>query len=349
MVCYIILALVMIFCGLAGFYRFIGDYEKNLPSHVMENIVEAAKEDGGAALFNENLQLKLTPFEKPELIAKTLFSGGGEPSEISFKRSSREYKDSAPVYILQWGKRDLAKIFLSEQEKSEYGFTVWQVSSAEPLLSITPEKSIEAILPEDASLYINGTLAGEEYKTEEISLKGLDEAAKYVSLPKLSAYKADGLYLEPEVTALSKDGVALASEKKDGCYTFSYPASEELEGSAYDLVISAENAYISYMIDENKAKQENFSRLSQYLVSGSQIDISLRKVDVEWNIQYDSRVNDYIKAENFIPYGDDCFTCELLFKVTLKKYSHESDFSGHLRWTFVRTANGWKAAQMELI
>lgn len=105
MVCYILLALVIIFCGLAGFYRFIGDYEKNLPAHVMEGIVEAAKKDGGAALFNENLQLKLTPFEKPEQIAGVLFSGGGEPSEISFKRSSRDYKDSAPVYILQWGKK----------------------------------------------------------------------------------------------------------------------------------------------------------------------------------------------------------------------------------------------------
>lgn len=247
------------------------------------------------------------------------------------------------------GEKDLAKIFLSEQEKSEYGFSVWHASETEPLLSIAPEKSVEAIIPAGAVLYINGVQVDDGYKTGEIPIKSLEEAAKYVSVPTLSAYKAEGLYLEPEVTAFSEDGVPLSYEKKGNSYEFFFPPSEELESSMSEYVLAAENAYISYMANENRAKQENFSRLSPYLIFGSQIDVSLKKVDVEWNIQYDQRVNEYIKVENFIPYGDDCFTCELKFKVILKKYRHESDFSGHLRWTFVRTDSGWKAAQMELM
>lgn len=346
MLFYVFIGLLMIFCGLVGFYDFIEDYENSLPHHKIEEFISSA--DGGELLIGDS-DFKISEFETPEEVAECVYFPDEKP-QLSYKRAGGEYTDTAPVYVIYDKGRNIAKVSLKKGENtSEHGFPVWEIGKTDSLLGQVKTYKAKIFVPEGMIPKINGIDVSDSYKApSKGEIKDLKSAYNYIeALPGLAEYNVDGLYREPKITALDRDGNEVLPEIKGNSYYFRPADSEALKSAHEEMLIAMERAYISYMINEFKETDVNFARLSAYLMPGSPAYSMLRNLSVEWNNPYDTREDILISAEHFTPYSEDCFSANTVFKIKLKRYRVENEYNGNIRWTFVKKDGQWKAVQME--
>lgn len=347
MLFYVFIGMLMILFGLIGFRGFIEDYEYSLPHHTVEEFLSA--DDNGSRLLKGDSDFSLSEFETAEQVAEEIYFPD-ENTELTYKKAGGEYTEEVPVYAIQADGRNIARVTLKKSgQTTEHGFPVWEIARTDSLIEAVKTREVKILVPEGTVLKINGVTVPDSYrtgiKTDVPDLKG---AYKYIeALPKLVEYKVGGLYLKPEVTAEDKSGRALASDTDGSSYSFRPTDSAELKAKHEEMILAMERAYISYMINEFKETDANFARLSQYLMTGSPAYSMFRNLSVEWNNPYDSREDILISAEKFTPYSEDCFACNTVFKIKLKRYRLENEYNGNIRWTFVKKDGQWKAVQME--
>lgn len=343
---YTLTGLVAIALGLWWFYDFIKCYENSLPHHKIEAYISSADVN---AFITSNSNLKVTEFETVDMIATQLYSIDPN-TELTYKRAGGEYTESAPVYIIKNNDISIAKVTLKKDIKTaKYNFPTWKIDNVESLLQSERLFDAEIYVPNGVTPKINGIEVPQKYLTEsDIELSDLKTAYKYLEgLPKLKKYRVTGLNLKPQVTA-EKGLSELEAEVKGNAYYFRPADSQALKEEHSEMVLAMEKAYISYMIDEFDATAENFARLAKYLESGSKAYSMLGNLSVSWNRPYDAREDILLSAEHFTKYGSDCFACNMVFKIKLTSNNTVNEYKGNIRWTFVRTENGWKAVQMTI-
>lgn len=211
----------------------------------------------------------------------------------------------------------------------------------------------EAAAPSDASVYINGILLTADHLTgESVPYSLLDDAMGYASpMADRVVYRVEGLSKAPTVEARSQDGRTLPVEYTDGGrVVFDYPASDVTAAECSGWTEEFVRAYISFTAQGYVNTDANFRALAgAYLMNGSAAyDYMLAfKEGVKWNNPYDVTYRS-LKLEDFIPYGDNCFSCRASFDVTFSTYGIENRYSGRLRLLAVRASDGWRIAGMEL-
>lgn len=348
MLFYVFIGILMIVCGLIGFYNFIEDYERSLPHHKIEEYLSSQTGNGMDFVLKQS-DFEVSEFETPAVLAGIIFSGEESP-ELSYKKSGKEYTEEAPVYLIQAEEKNVARVTLKKTgQTTSHGFPVWEIAGTEPLTGELKTQGVKIFVPEGTVPMVNGIAVPESYKTGSLTeIDDLKGAYKFLEgLPKLEEYHVSGLYKKPVITAEDGMGNALLAEARGDSYYFRPDNSAELRAAHEEMALALERAYISYMINENLETDVNFARLSPYLMPGSSAYSMLRNLSVEWNNAYDTREDKLISAERFTPYTADCFSCNTVFSIKLKRYSVENEYNGNIRWTFVRTEAGWKAVQME--
>ncbi len=169
------------------------------------------------------------------------------------------------------------------------------------------------------------------------------------TLPTVTMYKLDGLYLKPSFSASDANGVLdLSYEHFTGrnCeYEFARVSNE-----AHDTenLLTLLKLYVKYTAYGNQETQQNYNALLPYVISGSPVAKILRESveSVKWNsAMTDIKYND-MGARNFVDYGENCYTCELYCDVMLSRWNNQRHYVSTWDVICVKTADGWLVWEM---
>ena len=339
--------------GISTLYEFLGVYENTLPTKTMDDFIGKLNADYYIETAKSQLEINTTEFENKDAVLSAVIDTLGKPQKFEYKKKSGEYTEEKPVYIVEADGKAFLKVTLEgDEQKAKFNFTNWRIALQEPLVSVEykPKYNVAAVIPEYANLEINGIKVADSFYTGESDAGELKNVAEYVdNLPKMRDYEVDGLYEKPVVKAFANDGTELAYKiDENGKYCFDFENSQSLKDDYHDFVIGMEQAYISYMANENQAGHDNFYALGKYILSSAPIYRQIYDITVYNNNPYNSRNDKLISAENFRYYCDDCFSADMVFNVELVRYSFTKELQGNIRWYFVKIDGEWVAVDMKL-
>jgi len=200
------------------------------------------------------------------------------------------------------------------------------------------------IVPSEATLYANGEALGKSENTAvwRSDFEGVDGA------PYASEYVFTDIYAMPEFTA--KIGENELSKAVDEEKTvFLSPTSEELKEAYTDKAIAFMNAYLYYTTQGYSHTRANLNAAKAHVAYPSPLYTNLERSYIGYYyIAPQQMTVDYMEVDNFIPYGEDAFTCELSYKLTLKNWVGEAVDENTMRIAFARRGNTFLPVNMLL-
>lgn len=343
---YVIVALILIFSGLAFFWKFIGDYEAGEPIHAMEEIIKDFENANITELLKTSEGYDANPFEvaddvEAEFLAEK-YNGYLNGKKITFAKS-KNYTDKNPVYVVKADGESVADVVLESNKRNDSNFKIWEFGSldiGEYTSKIITTSSIKIQVPEGTVITVNGKEVGEEYKTGEADIPELKEVAPYMkNAPQMFTYEISGFTAEPTVAA-EFNGDALVISKDDNTYTGTFTASEEFVNEMSEYADKVAVAYAKNFINVEK-------KILPYVMKESDLYESIRSATTAW--YPNSKIKSYEFSEkeitNFQVYGDDCFSCDVEYVLNINfvsgYYIDDPTEKGDFKFFFVEKDGEW--------
>lgn len=345
---YSVVLLVLIFAGLAFFWKFIGDYEESQPIHAMEEIIKDFEKADIKDMILKADKYEASPFEveegkENEFLAEK-YNEYLNGKKITFLKS-KKYTDKNPIYVVKADDETVAEVALESKKRNDSNFKIWQLKKlnvADYTGTIVKTESIKIQVPEGSVVTVNGKEVSEAFKTEEVEIPELKAVSKYVEVPAMYSYEIKGLTKEPQVKAVYKgDELTLTNDK--GVYTGTFTASEDFIGEMKPFATTVLEAYAKYFINIDKQLTRT------YVMSDSDLYKSIKETTTYWY------PNQYIESYNFSrkeisdfkKYGEDCYSCKARYTINIKftaGYTHLIDDpteEGDFEFFFVKKDDKW--------
>lgn len=212
--------------------------------------------------------------------------------------------------------------------------TVNEYVSAEPLT-----ESVTVRIPPTAVLYANGTAVETKYVTD-MHAPLLSDFAEVRGYPEAHTYVIDGLHALPVFTA-TDGGAELIATDDDGVTVFVNAASEAL-GEAYRAqAVAFMNAYLYYTTQGYSNTRRNLNAVKDLVANPSPLYTNLERsyVGYSW-IAPQAMTVETMTVDNFVPYGENAFTCDLYYKIAFSNWVGEATDESTMRIAFAKQANG---------
>ena len=206
--------------------------------------------------------------------------------------------------------------------------------------------SASIVVPSGATLYANGNeidvAEGNEgalWRADFEGVAGVSTATEYVfenicQVPEFSAKLGD-----TELTAATDD------EKT----VFLMPSSDELKEQYTDEVINFMKAYLYYTTQGMSNTRRNLNAVKALVAAPSPLYTNLERSYIGYYyIAAQKMTVDYMEVDNFIPYGDNAFTCELSYRINLKNWVGEAIDENTMRIAFAKRGNTFLPVNMLL-
>ena len=239
-------------CLLGVLCAFLYTYEKHLPEKTALEIASSIDEAEMSRLVAERVG-DFGAFETAELIVQRTEHLLGK---LGVQKLAKEYTADRPVYRLMCGDKDIGKLTLRVAEKKAFfGIKTYEKESvflySESVPGAVFRRSINAVVPEGAELFINGKKAGEEQLyASAVPYEG-DVTLPYGTL--CDIYKVEGLCLEPQLwVAVEKEQTAVTVNgesadwfaEKERTFVLTIPSDAELLvcGKAPDRSVAKKGA-----------------------------------------------------------------------------------------------------------
>lgn len=199
----------------------------------------------------------------------------------------------------------------------------------------------------DAVVSVNGTDITGQY-TSETDTELCDGFSEYMTSP-VTEYSCDKLMCEPQITVTDALGNAIEPVIMSGGGKYYVSgASAALSDELNTFVEGFARAYITFSTNLNKSPYSNYSALSTYLLSGTELETNLYNTiaNIVWvsstQIEYQS-----LSAYDYVPRGDGCFSCTVSYEITNHAGSGTRDIASSFTLLAVRDSGGaWKVASM---
>ena len=212
--------------------------------------------------------------------------------------------------------------------------------------------SFTVTAPANASVYVCDTLLGETEITERgvDLLKGLELYTHDQSAADVT-YSVSGLYRKPEIRVEAPEGCTLEQTGGDGSViSCRYLPDEKLKAEHLPLVEQFFKANMDYSAGNNGALTTCLqlslynSDLYNYFANSTAAMIWASDTTISY---------DYLTYDNFVPWGDDCFTCRVSYKAALHSQSWYEETDSVLEdaydLVFVKHMDVWYAAAMAIV
>lgn len=219
--CAALLALIVV--GIAIFYDFIRVYESCLPEHIAEEYINGLDGTAFSSLISEKLAESGSGFETPDAVGKTVASALDEG--VTFTEAIGE---GSGVYDVYCGGRFM-KLTLSPSKKMRYGFSRYEIASAEIYDEWFDARvtDVTVVVPSSASLSLNGIEVGGDRLTgmtyDSASLSEFERDGH-----SLSEYKIENVFGDVDVTAVY-GGEPLLISYLGGIYYSDYDLSSRAD------------------------------------------------------------------------------------------------------------------------
>lgn len=200
------------------------------------------------------------------------------------------------------------------------------------------------IAPSEATLYANGEALEKSEKTAVWRTDFEDVA----NAPYASEYVYTDIYAVPEFTAKIGETELVKAEDEERT-VFLSPASEELKEKYTEKTLDFMNAYLYYTTQGYSNTRANLNAVKAHVAAPSPLYTNLERSYIGYYyIAPQQMTVDYMEVDNFVPYGDDAFTCELSYKLTLKNWVGEAVDENTMRIAFARRGNTFLPVNMLL-
>ena len=214
----------------------------------------------------------------------------------------------------------------------------------------TTTYSLRVEAPEGVKVMVCGAELGDEQvsKREQIIFRGLEEYLPDGGYDTL-LYEVDGLYIEPEISAVC-NGVELTPVVgADGKYIFFYPSDDNISIAMREAVQNFFEAYLKYTNDKyNGARLKDLTDCilpdtELYSYASHSYDAMI------WASATETEQKE-LSYDNFHRVGDNCFTCTIHYKAdfTATQWHGKDSYERKdgYKMVFIRQDGVWLAATM---
>ena len=220
------------------------------------------------------------------------------------------------------------------------------------LILVPYSQHFRVITPEGSSVFADGELVTDDKITaSQITPAIFERFYRFDEAPvRLERYdfELDGLYAQPIIYATDAHGTVLPLRiTEDGEYVFSVAPSAECK-ELFSLL--AEEFIMAYfMLNANVGNNvnANFRAVADYVVRISALHTRLQYTYPRWTDAGSTEVTvNALVIDDFRPYGDGYFTCEIFFDVTVHDEQQTQDHMGGFEVLFIATNDGWLVLDM---
>ena len=318
MIAMTVYALIFVFVAWQGFnwfWDFIDAYEKSRPQTTidayMETLDVSRVQDHCSELIagiDHNIQSEDACLEK---IADALKGG------ISFAKKLNECNDTTTVYMLLSGGKTIGKVTMTAQPADKFGFTPWVVTGESFDLSFLVGKGDSITVPHDYAVYANGTLLGSDYITEtDIQYALLKDFYDSYPLPHMVTYQVDAILGDLTLTVSNPAGETVTAEAWADEAVLLNSCTPEQIGEIDGFIDEFLTKYVEYTSNKNKARYDNYQKLSQYLLEGSSLQERMQNAldGLKWVPDRKAHVYS-VEIHQRIPFLDGRILCDLTYIV----------------------------------
>lgn len=208
--------------------------------------------------------------------------------------------------------------------------------------------SCTVIAPKDAVLYANGSAVDTALITDDdtVWVSAFEGVRGY---PAAVTYTLTELYALPELTATLGDAALVLTE--DGENTlFVCGADETLKETYTEQAIDFMNAYLYYTTQGYSNTRANLNAVKAHVANPSPLYTNLERSYIGYYyISPQKMTVEYMEVDNFIPYGENAFTCDLSYKITLKNWVGETTEENTMCIAFAKSGGKFAPVNMLLV
>lgn len=219
-------------------------------------------------------------------------------------------------------------------------------------ITIPFAREFNIIVPEDASVYADGEqIAYDRITDDSIAPLVFSGAIEPEDVPVfLNRYEFElaDIYVEPVITVLDAQGrELLTQESADGETMYAAEFSSVYKEQYTETVETFIRAYINYSANVGGNIGGNISNLNNYILRNSELyrRVQSSRAAMEWvgatSVAYNS-----LEIDNFMPYGDSYFSCEVSYDVTNRTHGGIRELVGRFEILFFLSGNRWLAINL---
>ena len=213
-------------------------------------------------------------------------------------------------------------------------------------------RTFNILVPEGADVFIDG----EKVSPGHISVRWLmpevfDGGLSMSDIPFTMfryEFEQSGFYVEPVVTAVDRSGSELVPiETGGGEILFTTPFCPELKERHTATVETFIRAFVNFSTNIGENTGGNYGNVSRLMLRGTELQRRTQGATTTLSWLRNSRIRyNSLEIDNFRPFGDDHFTCEVRYNINHRTEYQTRDVDGHFEILFVRSGGNWLAAKM---
>lgn len=202
-----------------------------------------------------------------------------------------------------------------------------------------PTESVTIRIPPTAVLYANGEAVETAYVTD-MHAAWISDFAGVRGYPESHTYTIDGLYALPSFTA-ADGGKALTAASDGETTVFICEADTALEETYANAAIAYMDAYLYYTTQGLSNTRQNLNAVKAHVANPSPLYTNLERSYIGYYYIAAQKITDKtITVSNFVPYGDNAFTCDLHYKIALTNWVGEATDENTMRIAFAKQTDG---------
>lgn len=344
LITYTVLLVLLIAAGLTYVWFLLIDYEAGMPDVNMEK--HLAEFDGDHIdKMLDKYPPKISMYDSFDSVVnayRDMISG----KEITYRKYTGRYTNATPVYEVMAGDEAVACVTLSEEGRNKHGFPIWTVSQVE-FDGYGPERdNITIRVPDDAIVTINGIQVSRDDIAEAETMEELLNVTEYLkNVREYKIYEIKDIIKNPEIVVTSNLHKIRKEENDSYTISYVYDTDKEIPDELYNRVISMGRAYGAYIINKgslSELRSHMIGKAREYVSNIPAIWAYL------WSEQYTYNFTDE-KIENYISYDEDCFSCDVSYKLNVfYRATRSISYDTHIHCVYIKVEGVWYLADFAL-
>lgn len=337
---YAVVFLGLTYWGLTEFWDFIEAYELSRPVYAVDGYIDQLTADeiyDNSPALTEQLNYDLQSEETcRNLVAQVLCE------EFRYARKASASSDNTQVYVLSSGDFEIGTITIAAQSPDEYGFTPWKVTETDFDLTALLQDPVSMTIPGAYTLSVNGTALNEEYITASgMTFEALEPFNRSYETPTMVTYTAGPFLGEPVLTVTDTAGNPVTVTEAEMPEFYLNNCSEAVKAELDDFIQVFIEHYIAFSGSANRAAQENYHKLMQYVSPDSTLKDRLY-ASIE-GLEFAKSRGDVLVGmtmHRYVDIGNGYYLCDVTYLVDTTGREGVVQTTTNMKIIVTRTNNG---------
>lgn len=274
-VLYALVVLTAGYFGLRYLWDYAAAYEQARPYHAIDGYMAQLTPqyicDRSQDLI-DTIDHHIQSEEACRAVIAEAVSGG-----LTYAKKTSECTDTRIVYVLRTGNRVIGTVELAPEGEAVMGYTPWAVISDSFDLSYLVTDTVATTVPEEFSVFVNGSRLTEQYITEEgIRYSNLKDYYGEYDLPTIVSYAAGPCLGKISLTVEDTAGNPVVINEDTDYNQFLDNCSPEEKDQMKALIDEFISRYIRFSNSSRDVAKGNYNYLMPLVVKNSPLAARLK-------------------------------------------------------------------------